>query len=124
VGEDFQAKLAPLAPSGATANEAFEPSLEHRHHGFDLNSIPVGSNVEARLHQPAITSAGWLRGRSAMFGGNDGAHATRLPREGMVGLRIKARIGGDAFDPDARKSSDEEWPEVRHVRLRSTAYVG
>ncbi len=86
MSEDFQSQFAALAPSSASAYEGFEATLEHRDHSFDLDTIAIGREVEACLHQPSIVAGSRLVGRSTAFGGD--------------GLRVHS------FSPSTQLTSD------------------
>jgi hypothetical protein len=74
VGEDFQAKLAALNPSIAAADESFEASLEHRHHGLDLNPVAVSSDADLGK---AVINDGFLRAADVTSGMNEVAAGGR-----------------------------------------------
>ena len=67
-------------------DEAFGMTFEHGDNRSYLNSIAVGSSIEASLHQLPEVTAGELGTRPAAFGGDNGTHVAFAPRERVIRL--------------------------------------
>ena len=115
MSEHFQAKVAALAPVGASADVGFEAALEHGEQGFHLNAIAIGREVEPCLHKPPIMASGRLLGGSATSCRDERPHVTLLACKAMIGLRVVASIRSNSRQTYSGERLDQERLKFRDI---------
>src|SRR6185369_16410463 len=112
-------EIAALGLEGAAAGMGALSSFDHRDYGLDLNPAMILGLVESRLHQPSITSTGWLVGRAPVLGRNQRPHAASLAGKAMIGFGVVARVGREALEEHRTQCIAQERHQLVDVWTRT-----
>src|SRR6185437_16509217 len=106
VGDDLQELLVAAGPRSAGAKAVAEVAFDHAVDRLGLRPLAVGPAglraSQTPAHQPPVTADRGLWAGASGAGGDQRADGQVVSGDGVVGLRIEARVSQDELQTPAR----------------------